>query len=100
MANHRQFSRSFKKDMAMNETKAAAQAWRQDKGYIGRGGVVVVFQNQVAGWVNELRNPDHWAEGCFAVAEDGCSWTALGGTEFGGALMWLPNDLIPDGEVE
>lgn len=84
----------------MDEIKTAAQAWREEQGYVGRGGVIVVFQGEAQGWVNELRNPDHWVAGCIAVAEDGGSWTALCGTERGGALMWLRNDPITDEEGE
>lgn len=43
----------------MNTIKLA-QRWRQKHGYDGRGGVVVVFDGVVQGWVNEIRNPEHW----------------------------------------
>jgi hypothetical protein len=69
-----------------------AQAWRLQEGYTGRGGVVVVNNGQVQGWVNELRNPEHWVPGCVAVSEDRRSWTTLAGDDHTGALMWLPNE--------
>jgi hypothetical protein len=73
-----------------------AQAWRLQEGYTGRGGVVVVNNGQVQGWVNELRNPEHWVPGCVAVSEDRLSWTTLAGDDQAGALMWLPNEPIDD----
>jgi hypothetical protein len=50
----------------------------------------------VQGWVNKLRNPEHWQPGCIAVAEDGKTWTAFGGNEQDGALLWLSNEAIPN----
>jgi hypothetical protein len=72
----------------------AARLWRQANGYIGRGGVVVLFKNEVQSWVNTLRNPEDWQPGCVAVDEDGHTWTAIIGDERNGALMWLPNDAL------
>jgi hypothetical protein len=66
--------------------------WRQANGYVGRGGVVVIFDGDVQSWVNSLRNPDHWQPGCVAVDEEGRTWTSIAGNERNGALMWLPND--------
>jgi hypothetical protein len=37
-----------------------ARRWRQQWGYVGRGGVVVVFEGKAQGWVNKLRNPERW----------------------------------------
>ncbi len=71
-----------------------ARRWREQWGYVGRGGVVVLFEGKAQGWVNELRNPDHWQPGCVAFDEQGRSWTTIAGNERDGALMWLPNDPI------
>lgn len=68
-----------------------AQLWRQENGYLGRGGVVVVFENEVQGWVSTLRSPGHWQPGCVAVAETGECWTAIIGNAQHGSLMWLPH---------
>jgi hypothetical protein len=78
------------------DMRAAALRWRETWGYVGRGGVIVLFDGEVQGWVNELRSPDHWQPGCVAIGEDGRSWTTIAGTEQTGALMWLPNELIAD----
>ena len=80
----------------MTNDVAAARRWRQQWGYVGRGGVVVLFGGEVQSWVNELRKPERWQPGCVAVDENGKSWTAVAGTESTGALMWLPDEAIPD----
>lgn len=69
-----------------------ALAWRAQNGYIGRGGVVVVFDTLAQGWVNELRNPETWRPGCIAVDESGNSWIAMGGNDRDGASTWMPRD--------
>lgn len=68
--------------------------YRQQEGLVGKGGVVVFFRGEVQGWVNRLRNPDHWQPGCIAVDEQGHMWTTLAGNERAGALMWLPNHSV------
>ena len=73
-----------------------ARRWRQQWGYVGRVGVVVVFEGKAQGWVNKLRNPERWQPGCVAFDEQGRSWTTIAGNERDGALMWLPNDPIKE----
>lgn len=80
----------------MINNMAAARRWREQWGYIGRGGVVVLLDGEVQSWVNQLRNPEHWQPGCIAVDEEGKSWTTIAGDQRDGALMWLPNDPIPN----
>lgn len=75
---------------------ATAHRWRQENGYVGRGGVVVLFRGEVQSWVNALRNPEHWQPGCVAVDETGSQWMTVAGTANDGALMWLPVEQIPD----
>ncbi len=69
-----------------------AKRWREQYGYVGRGGVIVVFEGEGQSWVNELRNPEHWRPDCVAVDEAGRTWTAVAGDEQKGALIWMPND--------
>ncbi|EKS72005.1 MULTISPECIES: hypothetical protein [Caballeronia] len=69
-----------------------ASEWRRANGYVGRGGVVIVFRGNVQSWVNSLRHPEHWQPGCIAVDEEGYTWTTVAGDERKGALLWLPND--------
>lgn len=81
-------------DLVRNLT--AAHLWREQWGYVGRGGVVVLLDGQVQSWVNELRNPEHWQPGCLAFDEAGRGWITIASTAQGGALMWLPPDPIPN----
>lgn len=57
----------------------AAHCWREQRGYVGAGGVVVIFSDEVQGWVNELRDPHHWVPGCFAVNESGQVFQTVAG---------------------
>lgn len=75
------------KDLHSKLYSDVTRRWREQWGYIGRGGVVVLFDGEVQSWVNELRNPEHWQPGCIAVDEDGKSWTTMAGNEQNGALI-------------
>lgn len=75
----------------MDDLKTAL-AWRTRNGYIGRNGVIIVFDGLAQGWVNELRNPETWRPGCIAVDESGNSWIAIGGNDQDGASTWMPRD--------
>lgn len=66
----------------------SANRWRNQNGYTGRGGVVVLFGGEVQGWCNQLRNPEHWQPGCVAVDECGNRWIAVGGNSKDGATCW------------
>ncbi|THJ45013.1 hypothetical protein [Aeromonas veronii] len=74
----------------MPSNSQLASEWRQEQGFNGRGGVVIVFQGEVQGWVNELRDPEHWLSGCVAIDEAGQQWQTIAGSENAGAFMWLP----------
>jgi hypothetical protein len=69
---------------------ALATEWRNNHGYTGKGGVIVVFNDEVQGWVNALRNPEHWVAGCMAIDEEGGVWQTIAGNNYDGALIWLP----------
>ncbi len=73
----------------MSVEQQLATDWRTQNGYVGRGGVVVIYRNEVGGWCDALRDPGHWVAGCVAVAEDGQQWVTIAGDEQSGALMWL-----------
>jgi hypothetical protein len=77
-----------------------ATEWRVQDGKVGRGGIVVfppvditrpasIDRIAVAGWSNELRNPERWVPGCIALNEDGKLWEAKGGDEWYGADAWV-----------
>ncbi|WP_275042614.1 hypothetical protein [Burkholderia cepacia] len=34
--------------------------YREQEELVGKGGVVAFIQGEVQGWVNQLRNPEHW----------------------------------------
>lgn len=75
--------------------RAVANAYRKtlshrygNKAGCPTGGVVVVFKNEVQGWVNKLRNPESWAPGCVAVEENGTCHIAAGGNAYDGATHW------------
>ncbi|MDM8545178.1 hypothetical protein [Candidatus Venteria ishoeyi] len=65
-----------------------ANKWRTDYNRHGHGGVVVVFNGVVNGWVNKLRNPEQWQPGCIAVDEQQDTWIACGGNAQSGAERW------------
>lgn len=73
---------------------AAARRWREQWGYVGRGGAMVLIDGEVQSWVNQLRNPDHRRPGCVAIDESGKSWTAIAGNGQDGTLMSVPDDPI------
>lgn len=71
------------------------RAAHYENGEPKNGGVIVVFQNETQGWVNELRNPESWTPGCVAVEEDGTCHIATGGDAYNGAECWTPiNDTV------
>ena len=51
-------------------------------------GVVLVWDGQVYGWKNELRDPQHERPGVLAVSADGRVWKAVGGNYQDGARSW------------
>lgn len=65
-----------------------AQRWRRQHGYLTKGGVVVISDGVVQGWVNELRDPQHWQPGCIAVDAQGVEFVAQGGNARDGAQRW------------
>ena len=74
---------------SMEEWIKIALAWREQHGYVGKGGIVVLWDGEVQSWCNELRDPGHWQPGCIAINEQGCCWKATLGDTEAGALLWL-----------
>jgi hypothetical protein len=74
----------------MKKLNRAVSKWRKDNDKIGVGGVVITDGVTPCGWCNELRNPEHWAPGCIAVADDFKKWIAIGGNAQDGAKAWEP----------
>jgi len=67
-----------------------AQEFRAENPEKYPGGVVVIFDNHVAGWMSELRDPFKWEPGCLAIDDAGSEWVAVGGNAYDGAERWEP----------
>lgn len=78
----------------MTDLHKIAQRWRKNNGYADKSGVIIIFKNTVQGWVNELRDPQHWCPGCLAIDTDGNQWRAVGGNDYDGAAEWQAIDSI------
>lgn len=64
-----------------------ATAWRANRTDLV-GGVIVFHGHELQGWVNQLRNPEHWMPGCIAIDTDGHQYRATGGDVYNGAERW------------
>ena len=64
-----------------------ASQWREEKER--HGGVVVFFNGEVSGWMNELRDPNSWEPNCIAIDASNTQWVAKGGNSYDGALEWV-----------
>lgn len=78
------------KTFSIEKSIELATSYRKEYGYVGKAGVVIVYKDEVQGWCNELRDPQQWVAGCFAIDEQGNYWTSIAGNDYDGALMWLP----------
>ena len=68
-----------------------AVAWRATQPEPRRSsGVVLVWDGQVYGWKDALREPQHERPGAVAVDVNGRVWIAEGGNDANGAKQWLP----------
>jgi hypothetical protein len=65
-----------------------ANEWRGNHPDLN-GGVVVIYNSEVCGWVNELRNPESWRPGSIAVSGQGDMHRATGGNDYDGAKEWV-----------
>lgn len=68
--------------------RTTAIGWRaanQDR----RSGVVLVWQGEVYGWKNSLRDAVHERPGVYAVDEQGHVFIAEGGDDYNGAKCWV-----------
>ena len=59
-------------------------------------GVVLVWEGEVYGWKNELRDPASERPGSYAVDMTGLVFKAKGGDDYNGAKAWVAVD--PDGQ--
>lgn len=78
----------------MNDSKlntlsvSKASRYREQEGFVGKGGVVVMFNADVCGWCATMPVPEHWRPGCLAIDEAGNQWVSKGGSEQLGAERW------------
>lgn len=66
--------------------KELAQAYREENNR--PGGVVIIFNGKAGGWMDRLRESQHWELGCIAVDTDGNQFLAVGGDPYNGAKEW------------
>ncbi|MDO9345496.1 MAG: antirestriction protein ArdR [Pseudomonas sp.] len=71
--------------------RAIAARWRAGN-QEHSGGVVLVFEGEVYGWMNELRDPACERPGAYAVDEAGLVFKAEGGDDLIGAKVWVAVD--------
>lgn len=77
---------------ALRSTAAKWRAGNQDH----RDGVVLVWEGEVYGWKNDLRDPASERPGAYAVDKVGLVFKAEGGNDYDGAESWVAVD--PDGQ--
>ena len=51
-------------------------------------GVIVIHDSKYCGWMDRLRNPEHWMPGTVAVEPDQTCHIATGGNDYDGAERW------------
>lgn len=74
------------------EYRQAADRYRADNQM--PGGLVLIYPVEsdhlcgVCGWINELRDPNHWEPGVIAIDEHGNFYKAVGGDKHNGAKHW------------
>ncbi len=71
-----------------DKNRSLAEYWREETGHRYQGGLVIVFRGEATGWINELRDPNHWQPGVIAVDEHGNQYQSFGGDEYYGARSW------------
>lgn len=52
--------------------------------------ILVVYDDEIAGWMDDLCDPGSWALGSIAINEQGQQWRAVGGATHCGASEWQP----------
>lgn len=71
----------------MNNLKSLADAYRATREL--KGGYVVFYESEVAGWSHDFPRAEAYAPYCVAVDVAGKEWVALGGNEQEGAQRWV-----------
>lgn len=63
-----------------------ALTWRKREGR--KEGIVMIWNSEVYGWKNELRNPESERPGSYAIDDKGIVFKAVGGNCYDGAKKW------------
>lgn len=71
--------------------RATATKWRVNN-HEHCAGVVLVWEGDVYGWKNELRDPESERPGSYAVDKAGLVFKAVGGDDYNGANAWVAVD--------
>ncbi|MBD8483914.1 antirestriction protein ArdR [Pseudomonas coleopterorum] len=79
----------------IESVRATAAKWRAGN-QEHRGGVVLVWEGDVYGWKNELRDPESERPGVYAVDKAGLVFKAEGGDDYNGAKAWVAVDPDPE----
>lgn len=75
--------------------RSTAGKWRASNPKY-QGGIVLVWEGEVYGWKNELRDPASERPGAYAVDKAGLVFKAEGGDAYNGAIAWVAVD--PDAQ--
>lgn len=74
-------------EMAAAEYLALGAKYRKKTGR--HDGIVIIFEGEAIGWMDELRDPHGCSPGCIAVDTQGHIWTATGWNPgWNGASRW------------
>lgn len=71
-----------------------SENYRKKKYGTPEGGAVVFVRKNIGGrwaacgWVNTIRDPNHWEPGCIAIDSAGNVWETRGGDNWNGAVEW------------
>lgn len=75
----------------LDSLRSTASKWRDENPQHCEG-VVLVWDGEVYGWKNELRDPDSERPGAYAVDKAGLVFKAEGGDDYIGAKAWVAVD--------
>lgn len=66
-----------------------SQAWRIANAEHAQSGIVLIWNDEVYGWKNCLRDAQHERPGAIAVDVTGNIFIAEGGNDYDGAKAWV-----------
>ncbi|HCA7081296.1 TPA: antirestriction protein ArdR [Citrobacter sedlakii] len=66
-----------------------ASTWRKANEEYAQSGIVLIWNDEVYGWKNCLRDAQHERPGAIAVDATGNVFIAEGGNDYDGAKVWV-----------